>query len=110
MTTTNMDIANTISAQLGRMTRMELGTKTLLALPAKDEVLGGLELHLGGASETRGKRVAITLKASDLYDVEVYRLRRGTYEKVTLDTVHGIYCDQLMHVVREMVFGARGRP
>lgn len=107
-TTTNeaMAVANTINAQIPRMTHWELGVVTRIVLTDK---LGGIELRLGGASVTRGKRVRIVLDASDTYDVEVYKLTsarsKTPFAKKTLGSVDGIYADQLAEVVRSMVFG-----
>lgn len=94
-------VAETIFNQLGRSLRIDLGIKEMFY---SDEQRGQLRLILTGASETRGKRVIITLTHDDLYDVEVWRVRGVDCRK--LGESKGVYADSLQQAVRRLVFPA----
>jgi hypothetical protein len=101
-----MQVAETILSQIPRMTQWELGIEKRWAIKDK---MGGVELVLGGASITRGKRVRIVLEPSDTYSVEVYKIgRKGSKnwgQKVNAVSCDDVYCDQLAETVRGLVFG-----
>ena len=46
--------------------------------------------------------IEITLSA-DLYNVEYLRLKRGSFERITIDSAEGIYNDMLSETVYHMV-------
>lgn len=39
----------------------------------------------------------------DLYDVEYFRIKRGSYERVTIESLEMVYADQLSEVIYRMV-------
>lgn len=111
MNTTNeeaVSVAQTIVQQLGFWTCAELGVAKKYAIT---DAMGGVELHLGGAAETRGWRVRIVLDASDTYSVEAFKVgRKGSAsfgQKVNAKELENVYCDQLAGVVGRMVFGPK---
>jgi hypothetical protein len=95
----SMLIAEEILSQIPQMTKWELGIERRVAL---DKGRGGLELHLGGMLETRGKRVEIVVNSGDLYDIRVYRMVKRA--PMVLATASGIFCDDMAEVVRDLVF------
>ena len=40
---------------------------------------------------------------SDLYNVEYFRVKRGSYEHITLEALNDVYCDQLSELIYHMV-------
>lgn len=95
-----LEVAKIIAAQIGVPTMWELGVKERVF---STEKLGGLVLVLGGASETRGKRVKIVLDYNDTYEVEVFKMRKT--EKTGVKAADGVYCDSLPDTIRALVFG-----
>jgi len=39
----------------------------------------------------------------DLYAVEYFRIKRGSYQRVTLESLEGVYADQLSETIYHMV-------
>lgn len=39
----------------------------------------------------------------DLYDVEYFRIKRGSYERVSIESLEGVYADMLSEVIYRMV-------
>jgi hypothetical protein len=88
-------IANTILQQLGGRLSMMTGAHNLVALES------GLQFSLRKGDARDGiNRVQIILTAMDDYTVIFYKIDVRNVENpcVTVDTVEGIYCDQLMDV------------
>lgn len=95
----HVEVAETILRQLGPMAQMELGVKGRYAI---EEQAGGVELHLSGLPQTRGKRVKIVLTSADEYDIEVYRVRAGKVTK--LGSAEGIHFPELADTVCDLVW------
>jgi len=51
--------------------------------------------------------ITITLNPRDLYDVELFRIKRGSYDRVTMAEMEDIYADKLASVVRDLCAGKR---
>jgi hypothetical protein len=58
----------------------------------------GIEFRAG-----RSLRISVVLEPSDTYKVEAYRIKRGSYEKVILESIEQVYVDNLGEVIYRMV-------
>lgn len=95
-----------------RVTLDQIGTMTLLSCGARDFVgddkNGTVWFRVGSGPSTRGKvcKVTVTLMADDTYTVKYGYMvnRRGPRwgEWVEVDTVTGVYADQLAATVRRL--------
>ena len=47
--------------------------------------------------------IMVTLNAQDLYDVEYFRLKRGSGDKVSMKSANGIFNDQLSEIIYDFV-------
>lgn len=90
-----MDIAKTILAQLGGSRfRAMTGAKDFLS--TERGLIFGLPRYPG----VRTNKVRITLDADDTYSVEFMRIAKkaGVPTVTTLDTISGVYADNLREV------------
>jgi hypothetical protein len=79
---------------------MAWGTKKLISNP-KDK-LGSLILSVGGCPKVKQRAfIRIALDFNDTYIIEAYRIR-GVDKKV-IAYHEGIYCDQLVEVIDEIL-------
>ncbi|QIW87595.1 hypothetical protein Ab1vBOLIVR4_gp78 [Agrobacterium phage OLIVR4] len=87
-----MSIAQTILQQLG-------GNRFLAMTGAKNLLNGGnyLQMDLG-----RGKKVRITLDASDTYTVETFKWNVRALECKRIDERAGVFCDNLRDVFTDL--------
>lgn len=98
--TENQQIAETIAQQLGGLHRLKVmtGSKDFVAVEK------GLRFKIGSGarSKTNGTvtHITITLTPADLYDVKTIRVRGTTVTEV--ESVEGIYNDQLMDTFEAM--------
>lgn len=93
------EVARTILSQLGNgRFRAMTGAKDFLG--SKDTLSFSLP---GGAGFCKDgiNRAAITLNASDTYDMKFYRLRKGR-PLVTVAAHEGVYNDQLQAVFKDV--------
>jgi hypothetical protein len=95
-------VAKTILEQLGAAVRMELAVKQSLSLT---EQRGGIVMHLVGCRATSGKRVKIVLTDEDLYDIEVSKLNKRTFDLKVLGEARGVGCEQLRETALRLAFG-----
>ena len=93
-TTERMNIGNTIWRQLPVMTKMACGMRE----PKVGEN-GELTVKVGRAMTW----LTVSLNGRDYYDVELYRFKRSTWERVTLETATDVDCESLSEVVYHMV-------
>lgn len=89
------DIAQTTWQQISTQTKMACGARERMF-----DAAGTLTFKVGGKPM---RFVCVELDASDTYNVEHYRLKRGSYDKVSLEAVSGVYADRLSEVVYRMV-------
>jgi hypothetical protein len=92
-----MNIAQTILSQI-----KTLDGRAMWAWGAKDLVNtgSGLQFKVGGLAKFKG-HVLIKLNASDLYDVEFYKIRKGDI-KVT-NTFSDVFAENLVEVIDSVV-------
>ncbi len=95
----NMQIATTIRDQL-----YGIDAHAMMCLGVNKFVVveNGLQFCASGTKILRGGRVQITLNGLDLYDIEVFRVRKG--QKNIVKTVNDIYFDNLTEVLTD-IFG-----
>jgi hypothetical protein len=80
MTTTNLEVANEISKQIGRAAFTMIGAKNLIAIES------GLQFKICTNSK-RATHVRVTLDTSkDLYVVGTYRVRGANVEQLALES------------------------
>jgi len=88
----------------GQITWKQISIRTKMAVGAR-------EARLSDANTLRFKvhnkplrfiQVAY-LPGQDAYDVEYYRMKRGSYEKVTMGQCSGVYAGELNQTIYSMV-------
>jgi hypothetical protein len=85
--------ANTAWKQIPIMTKMACGAREAKVSDGKLVFkVGGKPMHF--------VEVALNL---DLYDVTHFRIKRGSHERVEMESAEGIYNDMLSEVVYHMV-------
>lgn len=89
------EIAQTTWNQIPTMTKMACGARERMF-----DAKGTLTFKVGGKPM---RFVCIELDPSDTYNVEHYRLKRGSYDKVSLESASGVYADALGEIVYHMV-------
>lgn len=83
MSAKNVEIANTIIAQLGgAVARMMIGAKNAVAIE------NGLQLRFAAKAKNGANCVKIVLDASDTYTVEFYAIRGLNARKVSEESGH----------------------
>lgn len=95
-------VAAVIFQQLGAATRMELAVRQSLSLT---EQRGGIVMHLAGCRATSGKRVKVVLTDEDLYDIEVSKMNKRTFDLKVLGEARGIGVEQLRETALRLAFG-----
>jgi hypothetical protein len=108
----NLEIAETIRAQLGRMALMMLGAKDLIAIPTGTVHEGpGLRFRIRGCETVN--MIEITLQPSDTYSIGFFKvtrarrsldLVRGCGEVREIAEFHDVYVDSL-HALIERITG-----
>jgi len=88
-------IANTTWQQIPVMTKMACGVREATICPG-----GTLRFKVGGLPM---RFIEVALNGSDLYDITYYRIKRGSYDKVVLETCEDAYNDMLGEVIYHMV-------
>ena len=89
------EIATTIWLQIPIMVKMSLGARDQ---SGKDNVL---YFTVGNGRKGLFK-FSITLNGGDLYDIELMKFKRKTYEKVVLATAEDVGCESLGRVLLGM--------
>lgn len=94
--TNNQTIAQNILTVIGSQNRLSamIGAKDFVAIE------NGLQFGLKRASKKVNK-IIIRLNSMDTYDVEFANLNMRTVEYKVINTVNGIYFDQLKSVIEE---------
>lgn len=92
-----MNIAQTILSQI-----KTLDARALWAWGAKDLVNtgSGLQFKVGGMAKFKGQ-VLVKLNASDLYDIEFFKIRKGEI-KVT-NTFNDVFAEDLVSMIDSVV-------
>jgi hypothetical protein len=86
-----------IWSQIPVMTKMACGARQAVA----DEENATLTFKV---TNKPYRFVSVTLdRGADLYTVEHYRIKRGSYEKVSIEKLEGCYADMLGDVIYNMV-------
>lgn len=100
MSLDTLTIANTIRDQIGIMNIMAFGVprKSMMALPANDERLGGLFFKFTNCPNIRNGSVMVELMPSDTYRVTV-KNQLGNVKYQGDD----IYCDVLFDVLDRVI-------
>ena len=91
-TTESVQIAMTIMDQIPVMDKMAVGYRNPQAMMESPEARGGLRFKV---NQQPKRYVEIELCWNDTYRVTYFRLKRGTYERITLAKSDNIYCDML---------------
>jgi hypothetical protein len=92
---TNLEVANTILAQLGGAGRLRMMTS------AKDFLGDDKSLSFRIGKNARGvNKVKVTLNPSDTYTVEVFRVRAGTVK--ALGSASDVYAESLVRNVEAL--------
>jgi hypothetical protein len=91
--THNQEIARTILEQLGRQFVVLTGASQFVALES------GLQFNIGSGAKDGISKVRIILTPADDYTLIFYKKTRNPVEPwATVDTVEGVYCDNLQDV------------
>ena len=91
-----MTAANTTWKQISIHTKMACGARKAIA---KDE--NTLVFQVGG-KPMRYIEVALNC-GQDLYEVEYYRIKRGKYERISLEKHEMVGCEMLNELIYNMV-------
>ena len=86
--------ANTAWKQIPMMTKMACGAREAKVSDGK------LVFKVGGKPM---RFVEVALNGLDLYDVTHFRIKRGSYERVELESTEGLYNDMLGEAIYHMV-------
>lgn len=92
-------VAQNILDQLGVMTLMGVGAHEITRY--LDAVTFYAKIAKPGQSRARKMMVKITLKSTDLYDLNIGFLDRKTFDWFSLEDHQGLYADQMVEVVRK---------
>jgi len=94
----HMEIARTISSQIGKRALWALGAQRLIAVAGGADHLGGLTFK---ASLFGRKKcwVTVTLNAKDLYNIDILTER----SRNTISQAKDIFCEELSGEVEMMV-------
>ncbi len=91
----NQDQVNICWKQISISTKMACGARN-----ATRTTTGNLRFQV----ESKPHRyIEISLNGLDLYEVEYYRLKRGTYEKVSIEGEADVYAENLSELIYHMV-------
>lgn len=47
--------------------------------------------------------IEVSLTADDLYNVEYLRIKRGSYTRVSIESVEGVFCEDLSEAIYRLV-------
>lgn len=89
-----MQVAQTIREQLGKLTLMMIGAKNLTAHPEQE---GGLSFSTGRVAAGKANYVKIILRADDTYEVTFLRVLGRNVKQIS--TQSGIYAEDLKNLI-----------
>ena len=97
METVTLNVAKTISSQLGRQALFMMGAKNLMAITPKENEIGGLIFKISGSKNCNWIRVS--LNGLDLYDVEFIKVWGS--KRTVKHRAENVYCDMLHALIEE---------
>jgi hypothetical protein len=100
-TMTGTDFARTVQKQIGMMTLGACGAREFIYKWSDGEQY--LQFTVARKTARRISKVRVTLTPMDVYDVALYVYDRKTLDTTTVESVEGIYADQLSETVYGMV-------
>ena len=81
----------------------QISIHTKMACGVRDMISRGNELKFKVHSKPMRYVRVEYMPGPDLYDVEYFRLKRGSLDKVSMESAEGVYADMLSELIYDMV-------
>jgi hypothetical protein len=92
--------------QMANIIRKQIGLSNLMSIGAREYKFlenGSNGISFKVNSPTKRESIEVILNGDDTYSINHYKLKRVTNEKIYLNQVRGVYCDQIGGIIYHMI-------